>query len=132
MHTKTKGKIAEMMISAKLMGLGWKVLFPLGENSRYDLVAEKGGKFIRIQVKYVTPTKGLLDINCKSSNNWSILRYTPKEIDFIAAYDSVSHKIYFIPVSRLNASSMKLRIKPTKNNQQKRIKYAKDFERLLI
>ena len=41
MHTKTKGKIAEMMVSAKLMALGWKVLLPFGENSRYDLVAEK-------------------------------------------------------------------------------------------
>ena len=109
-----------------------KVLLPFGENNRYDLVAEKDGKFIRIQAKYVTPTKGLLDINCKSSNNWSILRYTPKEIDFIAAYDSVSHKIYFIPVSKLNISRLQLRVEPAKNNQRKRIKYAKDFERLLI
>ena len=132
MHTKTKGKIAEMMISAKLMELGWKVLLPFGENNRYDLVAEKEGKFIRIQVKYVTPTKGILDINCKSSNNWSILRYTPNEIDFIAVFDSVNHNIYFISVSKLNLSSIKLRLDPPKNNQRRKIKYAKDFENLLV
>jgi len=130
MHKKTKGQIAELMVSVKLMEMGWKVLKPLSENSRYDLVAEKDGKFIRTQVKYVTPTRGILDINCKSSNNWSILRYTPKEIDVLAVFNPISREIYFIPVSKLNISTIKLRIEPAKNNQQKRIRFANDFKKL--
>ena len=132
MHSKTKGKIAELIVSARLMELGWTVLNPLCENTRYDMAAEKDGKFIRVQVKYVTPNKGALHINCKSSNNWSILTYTSKEIDVLAVFDSIEHKIYFIPVSKLNTSSLKLRIKPTKNRQQKKINFARDFETLTI
>jgi len=48
MHKKTKGEIAELAVAARLLEEGYKVLFPVGENSRYDLVAEKEGKFIRI------------------------------------------------------------------------------------
>jgi len=49
--------------------LGYKVLLPYGENSRYDMVAEKDNKFLRIQVKYTTPKNGVLEVNCRSSNN---------------------------------------------------------------
>jgi Holliday junction resolvase-like predicted endonuclease len=132
MNTKNKGKIAELMVSAKLMEFGWTILNPLCEHTRYDIAAEKNGKFIRVQVKYVTPSKGTLSINCKSSNNWSTLTYTPEEIDIIAAFDSTNHKIYFIPASKLNTSSLKLRIKPSKNKQQKKINFAREFETLTV
>jgi hypothetical protein len=132
MDKKAKGKIAELMISAKLMEMGWKISNPLCENTRYDLLAEKNGKFVRVQVKYVTPSKGVLDVNCKSSNNWSILRYTTKDIDILAVYDAMSRNIYFIPASKLNISAIKLRIEPTKNQQQKLIRLAQDFEKLVV
>jgi hypothetical protein len=48
MHIKTKGYIAEMYVAVRLIEDGWRVLNPIGENNRYDLVAERGGKFIRI------------------------------------------------------------------------------------
>lgn len=127
MHKKTKGSIAEMMVASKLMTKGWNILFPFGENSRYDLVAEKNGKFVKVQVKYVTPVKGVLSIGCKSSNNWSVDKYTPEQVDFIATYDSTSSKVYFVPSSSFNSSAIKLRIAPTRNKQKVNIKYAKDF-----
>ena len=49
MHKKAKGSIAELQVSIDLMKRGWDVLIPYGENCRYDLVAEKEGKFIRIK-----------------------------------------------------------------------------------
>ena len=127
MHKKTKGSIAEMMVASRLMKEGWNVLFPFGENSRYDLGAEKNGKFVKVQVKYVTPIKGVLAVGCKSSNNWSVDKYTPREVDFIAVYDADTSKIYFVPSSRFNRSSIKLRMMPAKNKQEANIKYAKDF-----
>ena len=126
-HTKTKGSIAEMAVATRLIEEGWHVLFPVGENTRYDLVAERNGHFIKIQVKYVTPQNGFLEVNCRSCNNWSILHYTEKEIDFIAAYNSRDKKIYFIPVSKLNNSSFNLRLDKSKNNQKTKIHFADDF-----
>ena len=127
MHIKTKGYIAEMYVAACLIEDGWKVLMPVGENNRYDLVAERGGKFIRIQVKYVTPKGGALEVNCRSSNNWSVLHYTAEEIDVIAVFNSDNKSIYYIPVSKINHSSFKLRIKSARNNQKTKVHLADDF-----
>ena len=127
MHKKTKGSIAEMAVASNLLKRGWNVLFPFGENNRYDLVAEKNGKFLKVQVKYVTPRKGVLSVGCKSSNNWSVDKYTPEQVDFIATYDSANNKVYFVPSSSFNSSSIKLRIAPARNKQKANIKYAKNF-----
>jgi Holliday junction resolvase-like predicted endonuclease len=127
MHKKTKGSIAEMMVASRLMEKGWKILFPFGENSRYDLVAEKEGKFVRVQVKYVTPKNGALDVGCKSSNNWTVDKYTADQIDFIAVYNSENKDVYFVPSSKFNSSSIKLRFAKTKNNQRIGVKNIEDF-----
>jgi len=78
-------------------------------------------------VKYVTPKKGVLDVNCRSSNNWSILHFTPKDIDILAAYDSINKSIYFVPSSKINHSLFKLRIDEPRNNQKAKIHFAEDF-----
>ena len=127
MHKKTKGSVAEMAVAGKLLEMGWSILFPFGENSRYDLVAEKHGKFLKVQVKYVTPANGVLKVGCKSSNNWSVKKYTAKEIDYIAVYNGKDKGIYFIPSSKLNKSAIGLRILPTKNNQKLNIRDSKEF-----
>ena len=127
MHKKTKGVIAELSVAAKLLKGGWNVLFPFGENNRYDLVGEKNGKFLKVQVKYVTPSNGALRISCKSSNNWSVNKYTSKEIDFIAAYDSVSGDIYFVPSSKFKSSAIALRLDEARNKQKISINKAKEF-----
>lgn len=127
MDKKTKGYIAETYVAARLIEDGWRVLNPIGENNRYDLVAERDGRFIRIQVKYVTPKNGALDVNCRSSNNWSVLHYSAKEIDVIAAYNGKTKDIYYIPVSKINRSSFKLRIEPTKNKQKLKINFTEEF-----
>ena len=132
LQKKTKGDIAELAVAKKLIENGWKVLFPYGENHRYDLVIEQDNKFVRVQVKYTTPKNGVLEINCKSSNNWSVLHYSPKDIDIIAAYNPYDGEVYFIPVSEINRSVFKLRIAPAKNNQKLRIHLAKDFSELKI
>jgi Holliday junction resolvase len=132
LQKKTKGDIAELSVAKKLLENGWQILIPYGENHRYDLVAEKKHKFVRIQVKYTTPKNGVLNINCRSSNNWSVLHYDSTEIDIIAAYNPINNDIYFIPISEINHSLFKIRISPTKNNQKLKIHLAKDFKELKV
>lgn len=116
-----------MATAARLMEDGWRILFPVGEDNRYDLVAERGGRFVRIQVKYVTPKNGALEVNCRSSNNWSVLHYTSEEIDAIAVYEPHDKSVYFIPVKKINHSAFKLRIHDARNNQKRGVHLAKDF-----
>ncbi len=132
MHSKSKGSLAELAVASILIEEGWHVLFPFGENSRYDLVIEKGGQFLRVQVKYVTPKNGSLIVNCRSSNNWSVKSYTADEIDFIAAYDSHEKRAYFIPVSEINGNVVTLRLSPTRNNQSINVRSAEYYSHLRV
>lgn len=130
MHTKRKGDIAELVVAQHFLAEGYRVLFPYGELTRYDLVAEKHGKFLRIQVKYVTPKNDTLSINCKSSNNWSTRQYTSQEIDIIAVVNGQSKEIYFIPIEQVAKSILVLRLGTTKNGQSKGINLAKSFVKI--
>lgn len=130
MHKKTKGAIAELQVCADLMKRGWRVLIPYGENNRYDVVAERNAKFVRIQVKYVTPKDGALYVNCRSSNNWSVLPYTVDQIDVIAVFNPRDNEVYYIPAGQMRRSAMMLRGDPPKNKQRAKIRYASGFGEL--
>ena len=50
-------------------------------------------------------------------------------IDYYGVYCPDNGKVYLIPIAVVNTSSaFYLRIDPPKNNQQKRIRWAKDYE----
>jgi Holliday junction resolvase-like predicted endonuclease len=127
MHKKTKGSIAELAVAQRLMKEGFAISFPFGENQRYDLIAERNGRFWRIQVKYSTPKNETLRVNCRSSNNWSVKKYTSDEIDLIAIYDGHGGEVYFVECSDFKDNMLTLRLQPTKNNQEKLIHHAGEF-----
>lgn len=124
---KKKGDIAELAVATHCLKNGYQILFPYGEDTRYDFVIEREGLFKRVQVKYVTPKDGTLDVSCRSSNNWSTRAYTADEIDIIAVYDSKSGIIYFIDVKIIGKRSLKLRLSASKNNQSKSVRIAEDY-----
>lgn len=119
--------MGQLLVAAKLIEEGWHIAFPYGENLKYDLIAEKEGVFKRIQVKAVTPKNGALRINCRSSNNWSVVAYKPEDFEVLAAVDLKSRKVYFIPSDRIGKNLINLRLIPAKNSQRKGINYADDF-----
>jgi len=125
--TKTKGSVGELLVAADLLRIGWNISFPYGENTKYDLIIEKEGNIKRIQVKSVFPRKGVLHINCRSSNNWSINKYLSTDFEFIAAVDLESHKIYYIPSNKIRNRLINLRLVQTSNNQKKKINLASDY-----
>ncbi|MDD3087201.1 MAG: group I intron-associated PD-(D/E)XK endonuclease [Candidatus Omnitrophica bacterium] len=118
--TKQKGDIAEAYVTYLLRDKGFKVLIPWGEDNRYDIVTEKNGIFKRVQVKYATPQNGTLEVRIRSCNNYSVTRYSPKDVDIIAVYAANINKVYFLPLSEIrNKSLVKLRLEPSRNNQKK-------------
>jgi len=48
MSTKDIGNISEVMVLAALTRTGCSVLRPFGDNLRYDLAIDDGGKLIRV------------------------------------------------------------------------------------
>jgi PD-(D/E)XK endonuclease len=49
--TKAAGDITEAVVLAEFLRAGFPVLLPFGDNRRYDLVVEAGGRFLRVQCK---------------------------------------------------------------------------------
>jgi hypothetical protein len=49
--TKRTGDLTEAQVMTALLGAGYNVLVPWGDNQRYDLVMEKAGRFHRVQCK---------------------------------------------------------------------------------
>lgn len=124
---KKKGDVAELAVAAHFLKNGYQVLFPYGEDARYDFIVESKGLFKRVQVKYVTPKDGVLEVSCRSSNNWSTRAYLVNEIDILVAYDSRSELIYFIDVKIIGKRSLRLRLLASKNNQIKGVRNAEDY-----
>ena len=45
-NTKKVGNATEAVVMAEFLKAGFPVLMPFGENNRYDLVVETGGRFL--------------------------------------------------------------------------------------
>lgn len=127
--TKTKGELGEALIMADILRRGYRVALPVGEDWSYDIIVLKDERFERVQCKYTESKNGVISVKCRSCNNWSIKKYSSKEIDWIACYDHTSDKCYYIPSVMLGdgRTEIKLRLSPTKNNQQKKVLHARDF-----
>ena len=105
---KRIGNTAELEVSAKLSALGYEVSFPFGE-SAYDLIANKGKKLIRIQVKSATLSdKG--SYRCALTHGSSSQnRYTRDDCDAIILYapyskdynDMCIDGFYIIPIKEV-------------------------------
>lgn len=99
-----KGDLSKAYIIAKLLKENYRVLEPISENSRYDLVVENEGKFLRIQVKtiYFKNDLGVYEMVCYSTtrrNKKHIkTKYTEEEVDFIIGYNPDTDKVYTFPI----------------------------------
>jgi hypothetical protein len=127
--TKTKGDIGEAMICADICRRGYRVAFPFGEDWSCDLIVLRGRVFEKVQCKYTESKNGVIAVQCRSSNNWSIKKYSSDDVDWIACYDKSSDECYYIPAKMLGNGrrEIKLRLSPPRNNQRKKILCATDF-----
>jgi len=127
-YKKQRAKEGELRFAAEFTRKGWNVFLPYGEDGPIDLLIEKEGKFKRIQVKSTYSKRGIISCRLKSSNNWQVKKYTKKEIDAFAVYESKNKRGYFIEIEKVEGmTELTLRIDKTKNNQKKGIKKAEEY-----
>ncbi len=67
--TQRKGDIAVAQAVATFTRLGFDVLLPLTESAAYDLVIEKDGRLIRVQIRYAGTANGEVDLRRIHSNS---------------------------------------------------------------
>lgn len=133
LNSNAKGTAAELAVAADLATRGFTVCLPFGVVPRWDLIFTRDGtSFERVEVKYVTPRKGVLAVKCYSLSNVTGKQvesrpYSQDDVDWIAAYNSETNECFYIPSSELVDGKLSLRIEPTKNNQQQGVRWASEY-----
>jgi hypothetical protein len=137
-NSTRKGDISESVIISRLLACGYEILRPVGNSSRYDLVIEDAdGKFWRVQCKtgrlfergnsiaFATSSRHY-HLRAKEGASRSKTYYGQAE--YFAVYCPDTRGVYLVPVDHAGASQMNLRLVPTKNNQERNVRWAKDYE----
>jgi hypothetical protein len=131
--TKSKGDISELRVALALVKTGYAVSKPLGENQRYDLIADDGECLHRVQVKTGRVRGGVMMFNCCSTHghrrtgDLATRAYTG-QIEFLAVYCPENEKVYLIPESDLTRTKIQLRLVAPRNNMTKTIRWASRYE----
>jgi Protein of unknown function (DUF3257). len=128
-----KGDVGVAYTIARLTELGWTVGVLLTEHARYDLLAEKNGKFIKVQVRYVVSEKDRIPVKLvskwrTSSGNKRIVRQQG-DYDILAVFCPCTKKVYFVSEQELgtNLTGITLRLKPTNKANGRKVRMADDF-----
>jgi hypothetical protein len=117
-----------------LRELGFGVLVPLGENTRYDLVIDDGVTLEKVQCKTGRLRQGSVVWRVCSTyghhpNPQAVRRDYVGEIDYFGVYCPETGGVYLIPIGDLAVRNRgALRVEPPRNNQKKRIRYAVEYE----
>jgi len=129
-HTKNKGDLAVLKAKCDLHEKGFLVLNPETEHAPFDIVIYKDFQFKRIQVKYRELNNGCIELQFRSNY---ISKGKPvstpvdkKQIDLYCVYCKNTDICYYLNPRDFN-KSVRLRVKPAKNNQKKGIKYVEDY-----
>jgi hypothetical protein len=114
-------------------GLGLTVLRPLCEGRRYDLAVDLEPELLRVQCKLARRVSGVLSVRLKTNRltpaGYVSTSYSAAEVDAIAAYEPELHRGFLIPIDEAaGRSAVHLRLDPTRNNQVRGIKWARDYE----
>ncbi len=91
MKQMAKGTISELLVATHYLGKGWVTYTPAHHDTVVDLVALKGPRVKRIQVKTVYDGSGLWRCNLRN-------QYNPEEVDVIAAIIPKRQRVFLIPV----------------------------------
>ncbi len=132
--TNTIGNISEAAIAARFLHLGYGVLMVHGANQRYDLVIEDSeGQLWRVQCKTAQIENNGTVVAFNTANHSVALKNKPRQnyrgqCDYFAVYCEKINKIYLPPVDQVGINRAHLRLVVTKNNQEKNVRWAKDYE----
>lgn len=142
MSSKTKeiGTIGELQFASEAMKCGFNVFREVGDNSDVDLILLKNNKVIKVQVKstqsiHSDGTMRWVISKSRQNHNENRKEFYDDGIDGFGVYCVENNYVGFVPKDACTSKyHLWLRIDQPKNNQNKNIKFAKDFilENLII
>lgn len=149
-NTTRNGLIGQTAILNRLVQLGYEVLLPWSPDSGYDLAyylekeeqnfdffVHQENSLIRVQCKVAWLSKdgNYLNFNTSTVSAGGREMWKKKKsgyegrADYFGIYSPDTGKIYMISVAEApKTSSMRLRLQAPKNNQEKNVKWASNYE----
>lgn len=135
-ETQRKGTITELHCILDLTEIGIRTLTPNDEASKYDVVADINGKFIRIQCKTsrwasdtVTPkTAFYISTYCMSVNTKKITKYKYSQDDIDYFYTYFEGQGYLVSITEANGQTFRWRYEYPDSGQKSGIHIAKNYE----
>lgn len=106
------------------------MLAPLTEHEAFDLVAFRGNRFYRIQVKYRAAVEGVIMVPFRSS--WAdrhgvhCMPMDKDSVDVVCVYCPDTERCYYIDPRR-HRTAVHLRLSATRNKQSRRVLMAEQF-----
>lgn len=126
-HTKNKGDLGILHAQLDLAKKGFGLLVPMTEHESFDLVAYRGERFFRVQVKYRSLTNGFVAVPFKTS--WAdrhgvhSVAVDKSSIDLLCIYCPETDRCYYVD-PRTCGAKVVLRVTPPRNGQRKGIAWA--------
>jgi PD-(D/E)XK endonuclease len=131
-HPVDVGERSEAIIFAELVKRGHRVLIPYGDNHRYDLVIDVGGRFLRAQCMTGRLRQGVIRFATSSTRANTVRAYqTPynrDEIELFPIYCRDTDRVYAVDIDEAASFVSGLRVDPAANGQAKGIRWAVDHE----
>lgn len=132
--TQQRGLQGETAILNRLVQLGYEVLHPWNRSLGYDLayLEENTREIARVQCKLARLSKdsAYLIFNTSTAAEWGTKKHGYHgKAELFGAYSPDTGKVYVVSVAETGkGSEMRLRLSPSKNNQEKNIKLAINYE----
>jgi hypothetical protein len=135
LNKKAKGDLAELKVAADLRARGYRIAIPYGEDWDFDLIlCRRDDKLERVQVKYARSDGCVIEVQaCSHSLTNGKVRatkyYTASMIDWLAVWEPVLDRCFYVPASELGTgmNHLALRLTPTRNGQVRRIRLAEHY-----
>lgn len=117
------------MILAALIERGYDVSVPFGGGRPYDLVIDLGGfDLLKVQCKTGWWDKNCISFNTRSTDHGQGRRSYVGLAHIFAVYFPLKKSVYLVPLDAVGGFRGYLRLEPARNNQQRKVRFAADFE----
>ena len=130
-HPVDVGLRTEVAVADALLRRGHTVLFPRGENQRYDLVVDLDGSFLRIQCKTGRLRRGAVEFNTKSvrvNTQATFVRDYRGQVEYFGVFCPQNGRVYVVPIEQACVGTCLLRVDPPANGQLKHVRWAVEYE----
>lgn len=127
---KSIGERSEAQVVSALLKHGKTILTPFGDNQRYDMVIDEGGRFYRVQCKTGRLRDGAVEFStCSSQAHRGKGRQSYRgQIEFFAVYCPDNDRTYLVPVDSVPVTLGILRVEAPRNGQLKGVRQAAPYE----